>query len=138
MAAAMADLHAACFTMPPPWSRPAFASLLADPLVLAFAEPQALLVGRVVAGEAELLTLAVHPEARRHGIARRLLQQFHAEALARSATEAFLEVAATNRAAVALYAGAGYAEAGRRRGYYAMAGGAAIDALVLRKPLSSV
>jgi ribosomal-protein-alanine N-acetyltransferase len=45
----------------------------------------------------------------------------------------FLEVAADNTAARALYAAAGYQQVGQRRGYYA--GG--IDALVLARPLTS-
>jgi ribosomal-protein-alanine N-acetyltransferase len=44
----------------------------------------------------------------------------------------FLEVAAANAPARALYAAAGYQRVGERRGYYA--GG--IDALVLARPLT--
>ena len=48
----------------------------------------------------------------------------------------FLEVARTNAAGRALYASAGYRQAGIRRGYYTIPGGARIDALVLSKPLT--
>jgi ribosomal-protein-alanine N-acetyltransferase len=46
----------------------------------------------------------------------------------------FLEVAAPNAPARALYAGRGYAQVGLRRGYYAFD----IDALVLRRALSPI
>ena len=49
----------------------------------------------------------------------------------------FLEVAEDNAAALALYAKAGFTEAGRRRGYYRRSGGTAVDARVLRLDLNS-
>ena len=132
----MAALHGRCFTTPRPWSAAAFAALLADPLCFALTEPGALLLGRAVAGEAELLTLATAPEARRQGIAARLLAGFLAEAQTRSAETAFLEVAADNAAAIALYQAGGFATAGRRRGYYTRPDGPALDALVMTQALS--
>jgi ribosomal-protein-alanine N-acetyltransferase len=128
---ALAALHARCFTRPPPFSAAEFAALLAQPPVFLVTVAEGFALGRAVAGEAELLTLAVAPDRRRQGAGRRLLAGFEAEARARGAGEAFLEVAADNDAARALYAGAGYAAAGRRPGYYA-----GTDALVLRKPLA--
>lgn len=131
----LAALHAASFTLPRPWSAAEFAALLSAPQTFLLAESTGFLVGRAVAGEAELLTLAVEPAARRAGCGRRLLARFEAEARARGAERAFLEVAAGNRAARALYAGAGWREAGLRRGYYAAPGGAAVDAVVMVRDL---
>ena len=51
----MARVHAASFTQPRPWSEAEFASVLADPLVLAVTESSGFLLGRVVAGEGEIL-----------------------------------------------------------------------------------
>ena len=133
----MAALHAVCFTTPRPWSEAEFTVQLADPLTLCLTSPNGFLLGRVVAGEAEVLTLAVHPDARRQGIARNLLDRFHAQACRRNATEVFLEVAADNIPAVQLYHAAHYATAGRRRGYYTHASGPPTDALILRKPLTA-
>ena len=48
---------------------------------------------------------------------------------------AFLEVAADNAAAQALYARAGFAESGRRRGYYRRPDGSGLDALVMQRAL---
>jgi ribosomal-protein-alanine N-acetyltransferase len=54
-----------------------------------------------------------------------------AGAAARGATRLFLEVADDNAAALALYARAGFSEAGRRPGYYARPDGVRQDALIL-------
>ena len=137
--ARLAAIHAACFTTPRPWTAAEFAALLAQPHVFLLTDdasaPGALLIGSAIAGEAELLTLAVRPPARRQGIGRRLVQDFLATAQARGAEDLFLEVAADNAAAIALYEAAGFRRSGLRRGYYHTAEGAAGDALVLtRKP----
>jgi ribosomal-protein-alanine N-acetyltransferase len=127
----MARLHAASFTHPRPWSETEFAALLASEGAILVDEAAGFALGRAVAGEAELLTLAVAPEARRQGVARRLLADFLTEAGARNCRKVFLEVAADNAAALALYRAAGFAEAGRRRGYYTGPDGRNTDALVL-------
>lgn len=127
----MARLHAAAFTMPRPWSAAEIAGALADPFGIALVEPQGFLLGRLVAGEAEILTLAVDPVARRQGIGARLVRRFVEEMRDRGAESAFLEVAATNLAAQSLYAQAGFLPRGRRKEYYRDAVGRAVDALVL-------
>lgn len=131
--AQMAALHAASFVTPRPWSQSEVADLLASPLVFALFEPAGFSIGRAVAGEAEVLTIAVDPAARRQGIATRLLATFLAEARARNAESVFLEVAADNAAARALYAAAGFRTAGVRRDYYLTPQGHRVDALVLRR-----
>lgn len=62
-------------------------------------------------GESELLNLAVDPAHRRQGIARRLLALL-------PPGRTFLEVRASNAAAIALYQAAGFTEAGCRKAYY--------------------
>lgn len=132
----MARLHAACFTTPRPWSEAEFASLLALPDCFALNDSTGFVLGRAIAGEAELLTLAVDPQSRRHGIGRALLARFATEAAARGATTAFLEVAAANVGARALYAGAGWHQTGLRRRYYRAPDGSADDAVVMSRPLA--
>ncbi|HUZ14349.1 MAG TPA: ribosomal protein S18-alanine N-acetyltransferase [Caulobacteraceae bacterium] len=92
-------------------------------------------LARVIAGEAEVLTLAVRAEQRRRGVGRALLAA--AQRLAASTAEAMvLEVAADNAGALALYEAAGYAAVGRRAAYYARRSGAGADAIVMRRPLN--
>lgn len=135
-AAALAALHAACFTsLPRPWTCDEFQSLLASPHVFVLTESGGLLLGRAVAQEAELLTLAVDPRLRRHGIGTRLLDQFLAECRSRAALQVYLEVAARNAPAIALYERAGFAHAGRRKQYYRAPDGQSDDALVLTRAL---
>ncbi|MEM1342501.1 MAG: GNAT family N-acetyltransferase, partial [Pseudomonadota bacterium] len=85
---------------------------------------------RLLPGEAEILTLAVQPEARRQGLGRLLVQELIAQAT--GAERVFLEVAESNQAARALYAACGFEEIGRRPGYYAYSDGGAEDALVMQ------
>ncbi|MBL4917966.1 GNAT family N-acetyltransferase [Tabrizicola sp. DMG-N-6] len=127
----MAALHARCFTLPRPWSAAEFSDLLADRSVFALTLPGAFLLGRSVLDEAEILTLAVAPEARRQGLARQLLSQFHSAAMGRGAARAFLEVAETNAPAIALYQNVGWQQAGRRRAYFTAPGQVPQDALVM-------
>lgn len=132
----LAALHGSAFTAPRPWSAAEFTALLNSPHVFLLTKPKAFLLARVIADEAEILTLAVAPTARRRGSARVLIAEFMAEATHRGAQSAFLEVAADNTPARALYAQAGFAEVGRRRGYYAAQDGSQVDALVLKTALS--
>lgn len=133
----MAALHRACFTSPPPWSAQSFADLSNSKhdFLLVGPSKAGLIVGRVIAGECELLTLATDPKRQRQGIATTLLARFETEACARGATEVFLEVDETNTAARALYARHGFSQTGRRAGYYVKGDGTATDALILCKSL---
>lgn len=124
----LARLHAACFTLPRPWTEAEFAALAAQPGSLLLTVPHGFLLGRVMADEAELLTLAIAPSVRRSGHGRALVRQFLSAIAAQGAKTAFLEVAADNAPALSLYRQTGWTEAGRRRNYYA----AGLDALVMR------
>lgn len=116
----LARLHAACFPQRPrAWSAQEFADLLRSPGCFPVTRPNSFLLGRIVLDEAELLTLAVAPAARRKGLGRALLREFETLAAARGATRAFLEVASDNPAAHALYLGAGWLVQGVRRDYHA-------------------
>ena len=137
-ALALARAHASAFDAP--WPPEAFASLLGSPGVFALAavdgEPVGLILMRAVAGEAEVLTLAVEPAHRRRGLARGLLHAGLELAAAAGAEVAFLEVAADNPAALGLYRGMGFEEAGHRGGYYRRRDGPAVDAVVLRRTIN--
>lgn len=129
VAARLAALHATAFGAP--WDARAFEVLLDQAGVVVVEQPDGFILLRAVADEAEILTLAVRPLARQQGLGTQLVGAAAAVAAARGATRVFLEVAEDNSAALALYARAGFATAGRRPGYYAGADGARRDALVL-------
>ncbi|WP_342212782.1 GNAT family N-acetyltransferase [Pukyongiella litopenaei] len=134
--AQMARLHAVAMPPSRPWSEREFADLQAAPHCFAAGDARAFALARVIADEAELLTIATDPALRRRGLARACMGAWQAAAARRGATRAFLEVAADNHAARALYAACGYGVAGQRRGYYRRAGGGSVDALILERPLS--
>jgi [ribosomal protein S18]-alanine N-acetyltransferase len=132
-AAAFAAIHAAAFPPREAWGEDAFALQLAMPGVFGLSHPSGgMILARVTADEAEVLTLAVAPDARRRGVASALLAGAMAAAREQAATAMVLEVAIGNTAARALYERAGFIEAGRRPGYYADGG----DALILRARLA--
>ncbi len=116
------------------WDARAIASLLALPGCFGLLDGDgAMLLARVAADEAEILTLGVRPELRRQGRARRLLAAAEAKAWALGARTLFLEVAVGNSAARALYTASGFTLVGRRRCYYVDGG----DALVLAKRITA-
>lgn len=129
LATLFAELHAEAFEAP--WGASAFAVILADEGTILAAEPDGFILCRAVADEAEVLTLAVRPTARRSGIGSRLVREGARLAAARGARRLFLEVADDNAAALALYARCGFQPVGRRRRYYGRPDGSEVDARVL-------
>jgi [ribosomal protein S18]-alanine N-acetyltransferase len=100
-----------------PESRPQRVSLVAEEV------PTAGIIGFAIASllppQAELETIAVATNRRRHGIGRLLFQAVAAELNLKDVTEIWLEVRGSNRTAIAFYASLGFAQAGLRRSYYA-------------------
>jgi ribosomal-protein-alanine N-acetyltransferase len=131
----LAEIHAACFVRPRPWGAQEFRDLLASDTVFTSEDTHGFALGRVAGPEVELLTLAVDPDHRRRGIAARLMQDFIDQAKNKGASDAFLEVAKDNDAAIALYRHFGFVKAGFRKDYYADAGGTHVTALVMTKAL---
>jgi ribosomal-protein-alanine N-acetyltransferase len=131
-AAAMALMHRHTFPPAQAWESAAIAQQLGLPGSFGLISEAGFVLARALAGEAEILTLAVLPEARRQGIGRALLAAAMDDAAARGAASLFLEVCESNSAARALYEGFGAHEVGRRRAYYPNGG----NALVLRIALS--
>jgi ribosomal-protein-alanine N-acetyltransferase len=91
-------------------------------------------LSRTIADEAELLLIAVAPQAQRGGLGRRLVADFVALAEQRGARRLHLEVRDGNPA-IALYRATGFVVAGRRQAYYHGPGGESCDALTLVKSL---
>lgn len=130
----MAQTHALAMQSRP-WRAEEFAELLALPGTFALGDAACFALVRVIADEAELLTIATHPDHRRQGLARACMAAWMAAAAARGAVQAFLEVAEDNAAALALYQAMGFARSGLRPGYYPRPGGPAADAVIMTRPL---
>ncbi len=131
--------------VPAPWTENDFADLLSSPGIFLTTQhatqsvvqsPSGFALGRVVLDEAELLTLAVAPEFQGRGNGRECLRAFEAEAAARGARRAFLEVADTNQVARGFYLAEGWTEDAKRPKYYRTANGRT-DAIMMSKTLKS-
>lgn len=129
----LAALHARCF--PRGWSAMEIAPLAAQPNSVAFKAGKMPIHGfilvRHAAGEAEILTLAVDPDRRRNGLAKRLVTRAEATVRAFGCGRFFLEVSERNEAARALYDRLGFRVTGMRPVYYADGS----DARVMEKSL---
>ena len=75
-------------------------------------------LGKLVADEAELYQIGVHPDFRRSGVASYLLEYFHFILKDKDAACCFLEVRSRNEAAISLYERFGYQRISTRKGYY--------------------
>jgi tRNA threonylcarbamoyl adenosine modification protein YeaZ len=138
-AGVFAQMHGECFDNP--WTATEFATLMAGAgalpcLAFEGPEPVGFLLARQAADEAEILTLGTRPFAQRRGVARALVGHAGGVLARRGVTVLFLEVAAANEAARGLYAACGFAEVGRRKGYYEHAQGRREDAVVMRKAIA--
>jgi ribosomal-protein-alanine N-acetyltransferase len=131
----LARVHAAAFTQSRPWSADEFTAFLQSPLVFACGDERSFALVRIIADEAELLTIATHPNFQRQGLARTVMQDWQTAAHNRGATTCFLEVAADNKAARNLYLQEGFAPCGHRKDYYPRPDAASVDAIVMRKDL---
>ncbi|MGB0960399.1 MAG: GNAT family N-acetyltransferase [Halocynthiibacter sp.] len=132
----LAALHGACFTTPRAWKADEFQSLIASPLVFLVGDASGFAMGRVIAEDAELLSIAVHPNAQGRGLGRHWLKAFEDTAKTRGATIAFLEVSVKNTSAISLYESEGYCESGLRSGYYRAPNGTRVDARMMQKDLT--
>lgn len=117
------------------WSAGSFLALLGSEGTVGWIAKQGgVVLARAIAGEAEILTIGVHPAARRQGLARALLNVCYAVLPALGADRLLLEVAVDNAPALTLYRSEGFAAVGRRTNYYKR-GLAHIDALVMARGL---
>ncbi|WP_310618391.1 GNAT family N-acetyltransferase [Flexibacterium corallicola] len=94
-------------------------------------EPLGFLIVRSAAGEAEVLTIGVSPNARGNGIGRKLMEAGMFHLYSERNSELFLEVDEANKPAVALYKNLGFVKVGERKGYYSSSQGFG-TALVMR------
>ena len=131
----VAQLEKLCFA--DPWSEKSIASELTNPLsywlVAVEGDTVAGYIGsQSVMGESDMMNVAVAPEHRRRGVGEALVSAL-AEVLKEQGNESLaLEVRASNMPAIALYEKLGFAQVGRRPGYYR---NPREDALILKKML---
>ena len=122
------NLHRVCFPGRP-WSAGEFADLKKSGCDI-MASQNGFVVWRVVADEAEIITIGVHPDARRGGIAAAMLTLVENDVKTRGGKKIFLEVAENNVPARALYEHNGYVRVGVRPKYYN-----GVDAILMEKAL---
>jgi ribosomal-protein-alanine N-acetyltransferase len=107
-----------------PWTRGNIAAELANPdhLLLVLETPENLIVGFtcawLVEDELQILEIAVHRDYRNTGLGTLLITRQIAEARAKGAAHAYIEVRATNLPAIRLYKKCGFKQDGLREGYY--------------------
>lgn len=131
-APALAILHATSFSSAERWSATVIALQLGAPGGFGFVDSRGgMILCRTIADEAEVLTLAVAPAARRQGIGADLLRTAMPYAARLGGRCMFLEVSVTNFPAIGLYRQLGFEAVGERRRYYADG----TDALVMRARL---
>ena len=138
-AGVLAHMHSECFAVR--WSEKDFAVMLADGNVIGLLDcddagrPQAFVVARFVAGEAEILTIGTLPAARRNACASRLMAGLCAKLVQNNAHKLFIEVAKGNAPARCFYEKQGFAEQGTRPRYYKNADGTYDDAIIMSRVL---
>lgn len=121
----------------PRWGREAYLSAIARDstlrrialVALAGETVVGFAVASLVAGEAELESIAVAFVEQKRGVGGGLLKALIASVVREGCTAMVLEVRASNFAALGLYVRLGFAEEGRRRGYYS---DPAEDAVLMR------
>lgn len=131
----VAELEAMCFR--DPWSEKSVVSELDNSLSLwLVAVDGCRLAGYVgsqtVMDESDMMNLAVHPDYRRQGIARELVNALCDHLRQKGSLGLTLEVRASNAPAIALYESLGFARVGLRKNYYR---NPKEDAHILRKAL---
>jgi ribosomal-protein-alanine N-acetyltransferase len=135
------EVHALeCSVFPHPWSRANFTDSLAagyDAWLLR--DPAGKLAGYFLLmyalDEAHLLDVAVSGERQGTGLGRHLIDTLCERARAMGAESVLLEVRPSNERALDVYKRFGFAEIGRRKGYYPAHEGKREDAIVMRYTL---
>ena len=131
----LCSIERACFSSP--WSEGSIIAELGDESsVFLVAEDEKALLGfvivKVAADECEVYNIAVMPEHRRKGAARKLLEAALGKAKERGALAAYLEVRESNEAAQKLYISMGFEAIGLRKDYY---DGPRENAVLMKKEL---
>ncbi len=105
-----------------PWAMSSFQEEFSNPkskikVAEIYGEIVGFVIYRIIADEAEILSIAVKPELRRKGVAKSLLTDVLIE-IKQIVRSCFLEVRASNKEAIKLYEKLGFQQKGVRRKYY--------------------
>ncbi len=122
------ELHKQCFP-DKPWSESDFMELKKSGCEIVASE-NGFIVWRVVADQAEIITIGVAPNARRSGIAESMILLMEQELKKQSVVNVFLEVSEANCPAKKLYEKLGFLVVGKRPKYYD-----GTDAIIMSKTL---
>lgn len=139
----LSEIHAGGFRRG--WSGAEFEALLVQPGVHAFLAhyrsafgsrvPAGFVLFRLIADEAEIISVAVTQDCRRRGIAKLLLDETLRHLYREGARSIHLEVEDSNVAALRLYRGLEFRETGKRPGYYAQGRGSPGGAILMQRQL---
>ena len=131
----LSSIHHQCFISPRPWTTEEFSQLLKKNLLIQ--KSRSFLMGKIVKGEAEILTLAVSPSERRKGLGSFLMESFIRRATEARVDRIILDVAADNKPALDLYMKFSFINIGERKAYYSSnTQVSASNALVLEHKIS--
>lgn len=131
--AALVELHAASFQ--PSWKESDFNGMFMIAHTVAFVAQEGFAVVRLIAGEAEILTFAVNPQARRRGIGGALIASLKEWLKTNKAETVFLEVRQSNLPAINMYVKAEFTSISERKDYYSNPDGSRESAIVMRLAL---
>ena len=117
----VAEIEKQIFSIP--WSLESFReSMMLEHTIYLVAEEEKTIIGYCgmyrVFNEGEIVNVAVAPQYRRHGVAKKLLEELFKESASLNVDNFFLEVRESNEAAITLYKKLGFIEAGIRRNFY--------------------
>lgn len=111
-------------SFPTPWSRRLFLNELSNPIsqIIMAKDDKEMVLGYIcfwiMADEAHIMDIAVHPGFRKQGIGKQLFAFVLEFSEARGVSYFALEVRESNKGAMEFYKGFGFRAAGIRKGYY--------------------
>ena len=130
----LAQTHAAAFNGKG-WPVADFANYMGDPKILIHGDDACFVVFRLAGPEAEILTLATHPDVQGHGRATAMMGTALDALISANVEDVFLDVAADNAPARALYDRLEFVQFAQRDNYYAT-GASAICMKIRLSPAS--
>ena len=143
--ALMAQLHRRAFEAQgeKAWTVHSFRELLQSPGMKATIVekdncPFGFFLYRIVADEAELISVGLDPLYQGQGLAALVLSRLQSDLALAGVKQLFLEVRQDNKKAIKLYTGFGFKKIGERKAYYYVKGDKKVNALVFSLKLPNI